>query len=302
MNMLGQWASMTDPERHLFAIKCAQGVIKYLESSRADLKERVKELLGGRMTTWPDGQLRLLNMAKADAAKEACTSKTRSIPLDVFLSEAWLHARDATDSTDAFCGFVVARLVALHGPGGRIDGSNHVLQSYLKKEILSYENLRTHSDLVPGANLHFEEKAKHMRQLIPGMFFNAKAVGEDCGDDNPYCLLCHSMKMYVVFRLRNGDDVAFAYKMAKSSGEATWVRGLAGDEETGDLNVLWNFIWPLTRASSVGGLDKIPVMATVTTEPTYGVTRGPRNFGKWKTYETPSLKDAVDALQRYTRG
>ena len=62
-----------------------------------------------------------------------------------------------------------------------------------------------------------------MRQLKPNHFFNAKAVGEDCGDDNPYCLLCHSMKMYVVFRLRNGDDVAFAYKMSKSSGEATWV-------------------------------------------------------------------------------
>ncbi|XRB02468.1 hypothetical protein NFJ02_14g18220 [Pycnococcus provasolii] len=45
--------------------------------------------------------------------------------LDVFLSEAWLHARDATDSTDAFCGFVVERLVALHGPGGRIDGSRY---------------------------------------------------------------------------------------------------------------------------------------------------------------------------------
>ena len=43
----------------------------------------------------------------------------------------------------------------------------------------------THPDLALGANLHFEEKAKHMRQLKPNHFFNAKAVGEDCGDENP---------------------------------------------------------------------------------------------------------------------
>ncbi|GHP04145.1 hypothetical protein PPROV_000289900 [Pycnococcus provasolii] len=83
----------------------------------------------------------------------------------------------------------------------------------------------------------------------------------------------------------------------KSSGEATTMaRLLAGNEEQDDLTVLWNFIWPLTRAASSGGLDKLPVLVRVTAKPTYAVTRSPRNLGPWPTYETPSLKAGVDAL------
>ena len=39
---------------------------------------------------------------------------------------------------------------------------------------LSYDNLRTHPDLGPGQHVHFDGKWQHMRQLLPGRFFNAK--------------------------------------------------------------------------------------------------------------------------------
>ena len=108
------------------------------------------------------------------------------------------------------------------------------------------------------------------------------------------------MKMYVVWRLQNGDDVAFCYVM-RTSGEATWVRRLAGSEAE-DVEQLWNFVWPLTRASDAGGLDKLPVLVKVKNQPTFGVKRTPRNLGDHATYKTASLQACVSALQRYTRG
>ena len=53
---------------------------------------------------------------------------------------------------------------------------------------------RTQIDLTYGTQQHFEEKEKHMRKAKPRHFFNAKVVGADCGDDNPWCLLASSMK------------------------------------------------------------------------------------------------------------
>ena len=84
----------------------------------------------------------------------------------------------------------------------------------------------------------------------------------------------------------NDDDVAFCFNVPKSSGEATWVRLLAGNEEQDDIQVLWNFIWPLTRAASSSDLDKLPVLVRVTATPTYAVTRSPRNLavGAWRSY------------------
>ena len=148
----------------------------------------------------------------------------------MFLKEA----QAATKSTDALCEYVVSRLVSLHGPCGTIHGNQHALQSYLKKgdDLLNYENLRTHGDLAPAANIHFEDKAKHLRKMLAGRFYNAKPVGEDCGEEaTPFCLLMNTLKMYVCYRLANGDDIAFCFKLPYSSGEATWIRCIAGHEE-----------------------------------------------------------------------
>ena len=63
----------------------------------------------------------------------------------------------------------------------------------------------------------------------------AKPVGEDCGEATPYCLLMNTLiNMYVCYRLANGDDIAFCFKLPYSSGEATsatWIRCIAGHEE-----------------------------------------------------------------------
>ena len=60
----------------------------------------------------------------------------------------------------------------------------------------------------------------------------AKPVGEDCGEATPYCLLMNTLiNMYVCYRLANGDDIAFCFKLPYSSGEATWIRCLEGHEE-----------------------------------------------------------------------
>ncbi|GHP04135.1 hypothetical protein PPROV_000288900 [Pycnococcus provasolii] len=60
-----------------------------------------------------------------------------------------------------------------------------------------YKNLRTHGDLAPAANIHFEDKAKHLRKMLAGRFYNAKPVGEDCGEATPYCSLMNTLKIAV---------------------------------------------------------------------------------------------------------
>ena len=84
--------------------------------------------------------------SRQDVHAEASLPSTRVIPLHMFLMEA----QAATDSTDACCEYLVAHLVRMIGPGGSIAGCMHVLQTYLKIEILNYDNLRTHPDLGPG--------------------------------------------------------------------------------------------------------------------------------------------------------
>ena len=123
-----------------------------------DLNEHVKEV-GGRLTTWPDSQERLMLATRARLQTEPALVEEEVLPLDVFLKKA----EAATRTTDAFCAHVVSRLVSMHGPAGSIAGHEHCLQTYLKDEELAYEQIRTNPDLTYGTQIHFEEKAKHMR-------------------------------------------------------------------------------------------------------------------------------------------